>query len=606
LGVCRKNFTCAMQSTVIMDYLTPEAKAEAQFIQVRKAASSGIEHQYRYDVIRYVEERLGWSPWRGNGDDKPGQAEILEAYELSLRQQHERKEYNAGELTEDELIYWKPGQRIKTWFAVDAGHNVGKTKLGSAFVNHFLDTCSPSIINTYAPSKEQIHDLLWKEIKVDRRDKGLPGRILDLEIRIDDDHFAKGRATNDAHGTGRERTHGQHNPYLMFVLDEAEGIPAATWDSVESMTSGGIYIVLVLRNPRTHISRAHKVRKEPFCHPFRISCMWHPNVLANRELVPNSVTRDYLHTMLKHCTIVEEHIPEKYTFELPWIQGVIYQPGIEWLWRVAGIPASQKADHVFCPITRFEAATHREIGNTDPINVARVGVDVSRFGDDYGTVYIRHHNAIWRAAQLYQLDTTEYYIAIRDAILSLVHETNNRVNDVIVRVDGGGGFGGGVVDQLRRSLELKNVLKYFEVLEVNFNGRCFDETRFSDLATEMYYHAGSELENDLTVLHPTDELQIDICERSWRWVGVTGQAAKRLADRSGDGSSVSAWYKHEVKKLETKERFRGEYGRSCDDGDGFVLAAAPDYVFEGVDHDGYIRMVHESIPIVSPLMSPGF
>lgn len=583
----------------VAQMLSPQARAEAQFLKVKRKSATGLEEMYRYDVIKYVEERLGWTPWRGNGNGQPGQAEVLDAYQLSLYQQHERKAYNADEITEEELIYWRPGQQIKTWFAVDAGHNVGKTKLGSAFVNHFLDTCTPSIINTYAPSKEQIHDLLWKEIKVDRRDKGLPGRMLDLELRIADDHFAKGKATSDAHGTGRERTHGQHNPYLMFVLDEAEGIPATVWDSVDSMTSGGIYIVIVLRNPRTHISRAHKIRKEARCHPFRISCLWHPNVMANKEIVPNSVTRDYINMMLKHCTIAEEHKEEEYTFELPWIQGVIYKPGVEWLWRVAGIPASQKADHVFCPITRFEAATQRAIGNTDPINVARVGVDVSRFGDDYGTVYIRYANSVWRAAQLYQLDTTEYYHAIKNAIIALVKESGELVTDVIVRVDGGGGFGGGVVDQLRRSLELHNKLLYFDVLEINFNGRAFDETQFGDLATEMYYHAGQELEHELTVIESTDELQIDVCERSWRWVGVTGQASKRLADRSGQ--PVSNWFKHEVKKLETKDKFRAQYTRSCDDGDGFVLATAPDYIFDGIMEAGQVRMVHDTVHIGTPV-----
>lgn len=579
----------------ILDMLSPDAKVEAQYLRVKRKSATGIEEMYRYNVIKYVEERLGWSPWRGDGNKEPGQAEILEAYELSLHQQHERKAYNAEQIGEDELVYWTPGQQIKTWFSVDAGHNVGKTKLGSAFVNHFLDTCTPSIINTYAPSKEQIHDLLWKEIKVDRRDKGLPGRILDLELRLDDDHFAKGKATNDAHGTGRERTHGQHNPYLMFVLDEAEGIPATVWDSVDSMTSGGIYVVVVLRNPRTHISRAHKIRKEARCQPFRISCLWHPNVVTNKEVVPNSVTRDYINMMLKHCHPVEEHSVEDYTFEIPWIQGVIYKPGIEWLWRVAGVPASQKADSVFCPITRFEAATQRPIGDTDPLSVVRVGVDVSRFGDDYGTVYIRYRNTVWRAAQLYQLDTTEYYYAIRDAILALANETQGLVTDVIIRVDGGGGFGGGVVDQLRRSLELHNALQYFEVLEVNFNGRSFNESEFSDLATEMYYHAGQELESELTIIEATDELQIDLCERSWKWVGVSGQAAKRLAD--GSQSPISKWFKHEVKKLETKDKFRSQYTRSCDDGDGFVLATSPDYIFDGIMEHGKVRLVYDTVHI---------
>ena len=60
--------------------------------------------------------------------------------------------------------------------------------------------------------------------QVHRAGKGPPGRILDLALDRRPDHFAKGRATNNAGGAGAERVQGQHGKYLMFVFDEAEGI----------------------------------------------------------------------------------------------------------------------------------------------------------------------------------------------------------------------------------------------------------------------------------------------------------------------------------------------------------------------------------------------
>ena len=54
-------------------------------------------------------------------------------------------------------------------------------------------------VYSFAPTWEQIHDLLWKEIGADREGKGLPGRVLDTcEIKLRKNHFAKGRATNNA------------------------------------------------------------------------------------------------------------------------------------------------------------------------------------------------------------------------------------------------------------------------------------------------------------------------------------------------------------------------------------------------------------------------
>ena len=35
----------------------------------------------------------------------------------------------------------------------------------------------------------------------------------------------------------------------------------------------------------------------------------------------------------------------------------------------------------------------------------------------------------------------------------------------------------------------------------------------------------------------------------------------------------------DVKKLTPKDQFRTKHGRSSDDGDGFVLATAPDFLF---------------------------
>ena len=42
---------------------------------------------YRFEPERYIVEKLGWTPWRGS-PDRPGQADVLDAYTLALRQQH--------------------------------------------------------------------------------------------------------------------------------------------------------------------------------------------------------------------------------------------------------------------------------------------------------------------------------------------------------------------------------------------------------------------------------------------------------------------------------------------------------------------------------------
>lgn len=533
------------------------AKAELERRKREKVSGGRAENPfavYRYDPVRYIIDKLGWHPWAGDAEH-PGQVEVLEAYALSLRQQHERLAYENGELTREELVYWQPGQPIQTRFRIEAGHTVGKTKLSGGVVSHFFDTCDPAIIYTFAPTYDQINDLLWKEIRTDRRDRKLPGRVLDTpELKFKANHFAKGRATDNAHGRGTEKVQGQHNKYLMFVLDEAEGIADYVYGAVESMTSGGIAIVLMLANPRTRTSLFHKQRLRSDTLSFRISCLYHPNVLADREIVPGAVRRDYVTRMVEaHCEVVEAHEADNHTFELPWQPGVIYRPNSEFLFRVLGIAPSNSAIDTFVPTGRYEAAIHREPAPLESeAEWATMGIDCARWGDDMGNLYIRHNARAWRAAQFAKLDSFAYYMRVRTEAEALKDAGVKRLK---VRVDAGGGFGIGVIDLMNHDADLPEWFDEFQVIEVHFNGVAADASAYADCAANMYAEAAETLKG-IAVINPPELLEGDLTERRYKWVNKSGVA---------------------VKQLEPKDDFRKRQGRSPDDGDGFVLAVVPDH-----------------------------
>lgn len=487
----------------------------------------------------YIRDLLGWEPWSGELGHA-GQVEILDAYAQALDAQLRRS---------DDVVR----NRIR----IEAGHTVGKTKLAAGIVNHFFDCFTPAICYTYAPSYEQIHDLLWKEIKGDRRGRGLPGRILDLELSRSDKHFAKGRATNNAHGQGTERTQGQHGPYLLFVLDEAEGIESYVFDAIESMTSGGLSIVLMLANPRTRSSRFHRAAADPRVASFRLSCLYHPNVLHDDEVVPGAVMRQYVESMIdngaeQHCEIVREHDDDLHTFELPWRQGTIYRPDAEFLFRVMGIAPAHITDNTFVPPGRYEAATLREAIPAQP-DSAFLGVDVARYGKDFGTIYCRHAGRLYRVAQIAQEDTNAYARLLRQHCLLLAQ---SGVRHVEIRIDAGGGYGGGVADRLATDAELHWSLDTCAIYEVHFNGTPHDVAAYADTATELYAHAAQAL-RVLSLVDAPAQLEADLCERTYTWTSERGV---------------------DVKKLTPKEVFKRQHGRSPDDGDGAALACAPSYI----------------------------
>ena len=520
--------------------------------------------RHRFNPALYISEKLGWQAWSGT-DGITGQQQVLDAYTLALRQLHERDGYEKGELTEGDLEHWQPGETIQNVIRIEAGHTVGKSKLASGIVNHFFDNFTPCVGYCFAPSWEQIHDLLFKEIKSDRRDKGLPGQVLDLELRVSADHFIKGRATNNGQTEGVQ---GQHGKYNLYVLDEAEGVADFVFDAIRSMTSGGISVVLMLANPRTRSSRFHKIASEPHVKSFRMSCLNHPNVVAGRELVPGAVRRQYVEEMLTaHCQEAPKHEPDEYTFEVDWKPGKIFLPDSEFLFRVLGIAPANISDKTLVPVGRYEAACKRAPIENSPHQV-RYGVDVARFGNDHGTVYRKHNGAVKRIARLTKLNTIDYAQAVKADALKLRREYS-AINSLHVRVDGGGGFGGGVVDNLKADMELREAFADFKVFEIHFNGTPKDEKAFADWITEATADAAESLKT-LALINPPNELQGDLTEREYDFVNHKGFT---------------------VRKLDPKEKFRKRQKpeRSPDDGDGFVLAVVSDH------------LVAREKPCVSPL-----
>jgi len=515
--------------------------------------------EYKFDPIGYIIKRLKWHPWAGDADH-PGQIEVLQAYELALRQLHERYDYEQGNVAAADLKWWKPGQPIKNRIRVEAGHTVGKTKMASGIFSHFFDTCPPAIIYSFAPSYEQINDLLWKEIRTDRRISNLPGRVLEVpELKLSGNHFAKGRATNDSHGKGTERVQGQHGKYLMFIVDEAEGVSDFVYNAIESMASGGIAIVLMLANPRTRTSQFYKQRIRQDVVNFRMSCIYHPNVRANKELVPGAVRRDYVEKMLdSHCDVVDRHSEDDHTFELPWRPGVIYRPNAEFMFRVLGVAPSNLSERTFFPSGRVETAKALSV-TIDKLAPIRMGVDVSRFGSDMGTLYVRHGAMCWRAAQFNRQDTTIYKEGIKAEALRLKRQYP-QVMSLHIRVDGGGGFGGGVIDQLNRDMELREAFHDFKVWEVHNNAAPVNAKAYDNLVTEMYAEAAETLKG-IRLLDTPNTLDEDLTEREYEWVNRKGVNVRRLVD---------------------KDEFRRKHdNRSPDDGDGFCLCVAPDFLFVG-------------------------
>ena len=555
----------------IMLIADPDERAEAAELALQlygEAPEIAKFAPYLFKPEQYIQDFLGWTPWSSTEPFKPGQQQIIDAYTLALRQQFEKRDHESGAIGKKDLTVWKPDMVIKNYIRMEAGHTTGKTKLAAGLISHFHDCLIPSAVSMYAPTGDALRDNLWEELKMDRGGKGLPGRILgNIEIRTGPNHYIKGRATTNSHGKGTERIQGKHGEFLMFVLDEAEGVDAFVFDAINSMTSGGITIVLMQANPKTRTSKFHKIKDKSNVVSFRMSCINHPNVVAGREIVPNAVQREYVRSMVEtHCEVAEAPNPDDETFELDWDviardkvlpAGTIFRPDHEFCWRVLGVAPADISDKTVIPVGRYNAAKMRTdvIVMPEDVERATMGIDVARFGIDYGTLYIRHQNAVWREKQFFKQDSKSYFHDVKDAALKLVKKG---VKHLFIRVDAGGDSSG-LIDTLKHNIEMREAFHTLQIIPVQFGGSAKDGATYDDLVTEMYFQAKETL-NGIRLINPPETLESDLTLREWEPVNRSGR---------------------ELKKLQDKKLFRKVINRSPDDGDGFVLCVAPDSILKG-------------------------
>lgn len=552
---------------------------------------------YKYRPVEYISTFLKWIAWTSTDDENPGQTDILEACARVMLQQEEKDLFEKGELREDELTVWSPVKGhpdniIKNWIRVESGNGIGKTKSSSGILNWFLDCFCPSAIFTFAPGGDQARFAMWAEIRKDREGKGLPGRILETEIKVSGYHFAAHRTVSDGLGKGEERIKGKHEAFQLFIIDEADGVPDFVFSSISTMTSGGNSLVIMFANPKSRATMFHKLKDKSYVQNFRISTLQHPNVVLGYEEIPHAVKRsfvereienncDILHVCRDGCDEKHEnfHNADDFTFELKYgVQvgeaecpaGTIFRPNPNFMTTILGITPPNSADDTVIPIGRYEGAKKRVPEGDDPTR-ATVGLDAAWMGSDMGKMYVRWQDAVWLACEFFKQRSDKYVETIREECLKLPPKGVTKLH---IRIDAG--YGNAIIDALLIDDDLIKAFEEYEIFTVHFGSTNTHNKEYYDTATEMYFETAESLKG-LSILTPSETLEVDLCERKYNYRNVSGKLKK---------------------KLEEKPEFKKRKKRSPDDGDGFVLAVAPDYCFNKLNFSVVSSVVGKSPSVV--------
>jgi len=185
--------------------------------------------------------------------------------------------------------------------AVASGHKVGKS-LTDAFVAIWFYCCfeEARVIMSSVTSR-QVDQILWREVRKLHRHalKPIGGELHELArsgLKAPDFREIVGFTAREA-----EAVAGISGKNLLYIIDEASGVPKDIFEAIEGNRAGGAHILLTSNptQPDGEFFDAFHDRRETPSNPSGFHCIQissedSPNVRAGRIVIPGLATREWV------------------------------------------------------------------------------------------------------------------------------------------------------------------------------------------------------------------------------------------------------------------------------------------------------------------------
>lgn len=300
---------------------------------------------------------------------------------------------------------------------------------------------------------------------------------------------------------------GLHAKFLLFVLDESGGIPDAVMGAAEGglSTEGTWGKILQAGNP-TH-------RTGPLwraCSSERH--LWHLITITGDPDDPNRSPRI-------SKTWAREQI-EKYGRDNPWV-----------MINVFGEFPPDSLNALLGP-DEVEKAMNRRVNPDDYIHAQkRIGVDVSRFGDDRTVLFPRQGLLAFQPVEMRNARSNE--------IASRIILGKMKWNSEMEYIDDTGGYGSGVIDSMIQGGHSPHA--------INFSGKA-DDPKYYNKRAEMWF-------------------------RMAEWI-KRGGSLPRIPELVADLTAPTYTFSKSKFRLEEKAHIKDRLGHSPDLGDALALTFA--------------------------------
>ena len=331
--------------------------------------------------------------------------------------------------------------------AIKSGHGVGKTAFESWVVLWWLLTHYPCKAAVTANSAHQLSDVLWTEI--DRWARNMPQAFKDLLDFKSDKIALKGASDSFAVARTSRRENpeslaGFHSPHMLFVIEEASGVPNVIFETASGALSTPGAKIIMCGNPTRSdgyfYDAFHSDREKWHC--MTVSC-------EDGDYVDPKFITD----------MAEKYGESSNVFRV----------------RVLGEFPTQ-SDDVLLPLHLVEDATHRDVeaGPTTPVTW---GLDVARFGSDRSALAKRQGNVLIEPIKTWQnkdlMELAGIVLAEHDAVPYSMRPQAIYIDAI--------GLGAGLADRLRE-LDLPAVA-------VSVSETASLKDRFNRLRDELFWSA---------------------------------------------------------------------------------------------------------------------
>ncbi len=317
--------------------------------------------------------------------------------------------------------------------SVKSGHGVGKSALESWIIWWYISTRPyPKILCT-APTKHQLHDILWAEVsKWKRNSKGLDGEFEWTSEKIylkgsQEEWFAIARTSNKP-----DALQGTHAEHVLIIIDEASGVPDIVFEPVLGSLSTKDAKLLMCGNPtqlsgffyESHTSKAS---------------------MYKRHTIDGSKS---------------ERVDKEY---VDMIIDMFGKDSDVYRVRVAGEFPRANPDS-FIGRDLIKASRNIQLEKVHSIDL---GVDVARFGDDESVVAEAYNKCKIPKLNIFKHNDT---MKLTGQIVNIISSLNIKYPNIMVKVKVDcDGLGVGVYDRLKEVIPQKRLRA--QAIECHFGGK---------------------------------------------------------------------------------------------------------------------------------------